>query len=104
MGGHRKQTASLKFPGKESGVLKKRSSNARTSSADEVPDRIKTENKGKQSSFKPKADPQQTELAQMQSTYCMLILKVQSASKCGSPEDVCNTTGASGVTTSGILI
>jgi len=27
MGGHRKQTASLKFPAKELGVLKKRSSN-----------------------------------------------------------------------------
>lgn len=104
MGGHKKQTASLKFPAKEPGVLKKRSSNARTSSGDEGPDRIKTENKGKQSPFKPKADPQQTELVKMQSTYCTLILKVESASKCGSPEDVCSTRGASGVTTSGILI
>lgn len=104
MGGHRKQTASLKFPSKEPGVLKKRSTNARTSRVDERPNRIKTENKEKQSSFKPKVSPQQTELAKIQSIYCMLILKVQSASKCGSPEDVCSTTGASGVTTSGLLI
>lgn len=101
MGGHRKQTASLKFPAKEPGVLKKRPSNARTSSADEAPDRIKTENKGRQSSFKPKASPPQTELAKMQSAYCMLILKVQPASKHRSPEDVCSTTGAPGVTSLG---
>lgn len=63
MGGHRKQTASLKFPAKEPAALKKRPSNARTSSADEGPDRIKTENKGRQSPFKPKASPQQRKLA-----------------------------------------
>lgn len=103
MGG-RKTNSQPEVPAREPGVLKKRSSNARSSSADAGPDRIKTENKGRQSSLKPKASPQQTELAKMQSTYCMLILKVQSASKCGSPEDVCSTTGASGVTTSGILI
>lgn len=68
MGGRRKQTASLKFPAKEPGVLKKRSRNARTNSADEGPNRIKTENTGRQSPFKPKASPQQTELAKMQST------------------------------------
>lgn len=38
MGGHRKQTASLKFPAKELGVLKKRYSNTRTSSTVEEPE------------------------------------------------------------------
>lgn len=58
MGRHRKQTAILKlFAAKVPGVLKKRSINARTSNADEGLDRIKTENKGRQSSFKPKASP-----------------------------------------------
>lgn len=38
MGSHRKQTASLKFPAKELGVLKKRSSNTRTGSAVEEPE------------------------------------------------------------------
>lgn len=38
MGGHRKQTASLKFPAKELGVLKKIYSNTRTSSTVEEPE------------------------------------------------------------------
>lgn len=69
MSGHRKQTASLKFPAKEPGILQKRSSNAITSRADEGPDRIKTENKGRQSAFKPKSSPQQSDLAK---TQCIL--------------------------------
>lgn len=75
MGGHRKQTASLKVPAKALRVLKKRSSNARTSSADEGPNRTKTENKGRQSAFKPKSFPQQRHLAKMQSAYCTPYFK-----------------------------
>lgn len=67
MGGHRKQTASLKFPAKELGVLKKRSINIRTSSAVEEP-----ESEGRQQikkdgyAFKPRPSLEQIELVKMQ--------------------------------------